>query len=304
MLQRNDCMKTFAKRFMITIKGFIIGSSMAVPGVSGGTMAIVLGIYDRLLSAISGLRKNFKENAWFLIRFALGAGVGLVALYEVIGRLLEIFPIPVSFLFFGAVIGGIPTLVEKIKPTKFTLSFGIKSVLWGLLGVAIVLGVANILDILKWLGLVEPNVTSLVATEGGITLANILLWIVTGLVVSIALILPGISTSHMLVILGITSILSLPLPALAIIGLSLLVGIFAITKPLEWAMNRFTAPTYCVILGFVVGSLGDIFNEYIIPGMGALGSVWWHWGLTLLVAVVLFLGGLKGLLYLSRFSED
>ncbi len=297
-------MKTFFKRFMVTIKGFIIGSSMAVPGVSGGTMAIVLGIYDRLLGAISGLRKNFKENAWFLIRFALGAGVGLVALYEVIGRLLEVFPIPVSFLFFGAVIGGIPTLLEKVKPQKFTVSFGIKSVLWGLLGVAIVLGIANILDILKWLGLVEQDVVSLVSTTGGVTLANVVLWIVTGLVVSIALILPGISTSHMLVILGITSILSMPLPALAVIGLSLLVGIFAITKPLEWAMNRFTAPTYCVILGFVIGSLGDIFNDYIIPGFGALGSVWWHWALTLLVAVALFIGGLKGLLYLSRFSED
>ena len=297
-------MKTFFKWFMVTIKGFIIGSSMAVPGVSGGTMAIVLGIYDRLLGAISGLRKNFKENAWFLIRFALGAGVGLVALYEVIRGLLEVFPIPVSFLFFGAVIGGIPTLVEKIKPAKMTVGFGVKSLLWGLLGVAIVLGVANILDILKWLGLIEQDVVSLVSTSSGVTLANVLLWIVTGLVISIALILPGISTSHMLIILGIDSILSMPLPALAIIGLSLLFGIFAITKPLEWAMNRFTAPTYCVILGFVIGSLGDIFNEYIIPGFSNLGGVWWHWALTLSVAVALFIGGLKGLLYLSRFSED
>lgn len=297
-------MKAFVKRFMVTIKGFIIGSSMAVPGVSGGTMAIVLGIYDKLLSAISGLRKNFKENAWFLVKFGIGSAVGLVALYEVIGRLLEIFPIPVSFLFFGAVIGGIPTLLGKIKPQKITALFCVKSLLWGLLGVVIVLGVANILDILKWVGLIDPNVTSLVSATDHITVANILLWFVTGIVISIALILPGISTSHMLVILGITSILSLPLPALAVIGLSLLFGIFAITKPLEWAMNRFTAPTYCVIIGFVIGSLWDIFEEYIIPGFAALGTVWWHWAVTLVVAIALFIGGLKGLLYLSRFSED
>ena len=297
-------MKTFAKRFMVTIKGFIIGSSMAVPGVSGGTMAIVLGIYDKLLGAISGLRKNFKDNLWFLVKFGLGSAVGLVLLYEVIGRLLEIFPIPVSCLFFGAVIGGIPTLFEKIRPTKITAPFCIRSLLFGILGVAIVLGVANILDILKWLGMVDPEVVSLVSATDHITLANILLWVVTGLVISIALILPGISTSHMLVILGITSILSLPIPALLVIGLSLIVGIFAITKPLEWAMNRFTAPTYCVILGFVVGSLGDIFGEYIIPGFAALGTVWWHWVLTLIISALLFVGGLKGLLYLSRFSED
>lgn len=297
-------MKAFFKRFMVSIKGFIIGSSMAVPGVSGGTMAIVLGIYDRLLSAISGIRKDFKNNAWFLIRFGLGAAIGLVLFYELIGRLLEIFPIPVSALFFGAVIGGIPTLMSKIKPDKVTAKFCVTSLLWGILGVIIVLGVANILDILKWLGVIEPDVTSLVSTTGSVTLANILLWVVTGFVISIALILPGISTSHMLIILGITSIVSMPLPALAIIGLSLLAGIFAITKPLEWAMNRFTRPTYCVIIGFVLGSLWDIFEEHIIPGFGALGSVWWHWVTTIGVAVLLFVGGLLGLLHLSRFSDD
>lgn len=292
------------KRFMVSIKGFIIGSSMAVPGVSGGTMAIVLGIYDRLLSAINGIRKDFKNSVWFLIRFALGAGIGLVLFYELIGRMLEIFPIPVAALFFGAVIGGLPTLFGKIKPENYTPSFCISSLLWGILGVVIVLGVANILDVLKWCGIIAPEVTSLVSTTGSITFANILLWIVTGLVISIALILPGISTSHMLVILGITSILKMPIPALAVIGLSLLVGIFAITKPLEWAMNTHTRPTYCVIIGFVLGSLSDIFAEYILPGFSALGTTWWHWVLTLFTALLLFIGGLMGLLYLSRFSDD
>lgn len=297
-------MKSLMSKFMVSIKGFIIGSSMAVPGVSGGTMAIVLGIYDRLLSAINGIRKDFKKNAWYLIRFGLGSAIGLVLFYELIGRLLEIFPIPVSALFFGAVIGGVPTLLSKIKPEKLTAKFTVFCLLWGILGVIIVLGVANILDILKWIGVVAPEVTSLVSTTGSITLANILLWIVTGLVISIALVLPGISTSHMLIILGITSIMSMPLPALAVIGISLLVGIFAITKPLEWAMNRFTAPTYSVIIGFVLGSLWDIFEERIIPGFSALGTVWWHWALTIAAAAALFIGGLTGLLYLSRFSDD
>ena len=297
-------MKSFFTRFMVSIKGFIIGSSMAVPGVSGGTMAIVLGIYDRLLSAISGIRKDFKNNAWFLIRFGLGAAIGLVLFYELIGHLLEIFPIPVSALFFGAVIGGIPTLMGKIKPENVTAKFCVSSLLWGILGIVIVLGVANILEVLKWFGMIQPDVTSLVSTTGSITFANILLWIVTGFVISIALVLPGISTSHMLIILGITSIVSMPLPALAIIGVSLLVGIFAITKPLEWAMNRFTRPTYCVIIGFVLGSLWDIFEEHIIPGFGALGAVWWYWALTICAAVLLFVGGLFGLLYLSKFSDD
>lgn len=280
------------KRFLTILKGFIIGSSMAVPGVSGGTMAIVLGIYDKLLSAINGLRKNFKDNAIFLVKFGSGAAVGLVLFYELIGKLLNSFPIPVSCLFFGAVIGGIPTLWQKIKPAKATASFCVTSLLWGLLGAAIVLCIGNI-----------PQV-SLIAFSSDFSLTNVLIWMMTGLIISIALILPGISTSHMLIILGITSILSIPLHALAVIGISLLLGIFLITKPLEWAMNRFTCPTYCLILGFVIGSLGDIFAEKIIPNITTAATPWWQWLLTIVVSLIAFVGGLIGLLQLSRFSED
>lgn len=277
---------------MIMFKGLLIGSSMAVPGVSGGTMAIVLGIYDKLLSSISGLRKNFKENAVFLLKFGIGSGVGLVLFYELINILLEKFPIPVSFLFFGAVIGGIPALLQKVKPEKVTSPFVVTSVLWGILGAAVVLGIANI-----------PQMSFVTANEG-ITFSNILLWIVTGFVISLALILPGISTSHMLIILGITSIMKLPLPALLVIGISLLVGIFAITKPLEWLMNRFTKPTYCVIIGFVIGSLWDIFEEKIIPNVFVTGIPIWQWIVTIVCALATFALGLTGLLYLSKFSDD
>lgn len=279
------------KRFMALIKGFIIGSSMAVPGVSGGTMAIVLGIYDRLLGAINGLWKNFKENAWFLVKFGLGACVGLVLFYELIGTLLDIFPIPVSFLFFGAVIGGIPALFKTIKPQKLTAGFCVSTTLWGILGVAIILLITNI-----------PH-ASLVDFSAEFTLPNIFTWVLVGFVIAIALVLPGISTSHMLIVLGITSIMRIPIHALAVIGISLLVGIFVITKPLEWAMKRFTVPTYSVIIGFVLGSLWQIFNEKVIPDL-AVARDWWVWILYIGVSVITFLGGLFGLLYLSRFSED
>ena len=107
---------------MIMLKCFIIGSSMSVPGVSGGTMAILLGIYDRLIHAISNFLKDMKGNTIFLFKFCLGAGIGIGSLAFLIQWLLEKFPFVVSFFFLGAVIGGIPALYQKTKERKFSLS--------------------------------------------------------------------------------------------------------------------------------------------------------------------------------------
>ncbi len=280
------------KRFMALIKGFIIGSSMAVPGVSGGTMAIVLGIYDRLLSAINGLRKNFKENVLFLLKFGIGAGVGLVLFYELIGTLLDYFPIPVSCLFFGAVIGGLPTLFKTIKPPRLTAGFCAASTAWGILGAAIIFGITCL-----------PK-SSFSSFSSEWTLVNVLTWIFVGFVIALALVLPGISTSHMLlVVLGIESLTEIPLDALAIMGISAVISIFIITRPLEWAMKRFTMPTYSVIIGFVLGSLWQIFSEKVLPDL-AIAREWWQWVIYAAVSAVTFVGGLLGLLYLSRYSED
>jgi putative membrane protein len=217
--------------------------------------------------------------------------VGLVLFYELIGNLLTWFPIPVSFLFFGAVIGGIPALLKTIKPQKVTAGFCVSSALWGVLGAAIILLITNI-----------PH-ASLVNFSAEFTLANVLSWMLVGFVIAIALVLPGISTSHMLIVLGITSIMRIPLHALAVIGVAGVISIFVITKPLEWAMKRFTVPTYSVIIGFVLGSLWQIFNEKVIPDL-FVAREWWMWVIYAACSLVTFVGGLFGLLYLSRFSED
>ena len=104
------------KRFMIVLKGFIIGSSMTVPGVSGGTMAILLGIYDKLIGSISNFRKDPKGNLWFLAKFCIGSGLGICSLALLIDWLLERFPMPVSFFFLGAVVGESPLFIKRSSP--------------------------------------------------------------------------------------------------------------------------------------------------------------------------------------------
>lgn len=83
----------FKDDLLLMLKGYIIGSSMSVPGVSGGTMAILLGIYDKLISSVSNFLKDIKGNIIFLMKVCIGAGAGICSLSFLIKWLLEKFPL-------------------------------------------------------------------------------------------------------------------------------------------------------------------------------------------------------------------
>lgn len=305
------------KSFLVPFKGFVIGSSMTVPGVSGGTMAILLGIYDQLISAIGHFGKSPKKNLLFLLKFCLGAVIGFAALASAIGWLLETFPIPVSFFFLGAIVGGIPALYRKTRASKFTVS----SAVYILLGFVLVIGIGLLPQ-----GLM-PSGTDLNAV-------SLLVWLLAGIVVALALVLPGISTSHMLLVLGIYGTLSgsintvvlwvktliqqllgnggasassagvgEALTFIALLGVSTLVGVILITRPLEWTMNKFPQQTYCMIMGFVVGSLADIAADIVWPALQVEASPV-QWLLTAVISLVTLAAGFAGILFLSRFSDE
>jgi putative membrane protein len=281
----------FKNDLIIMLKGFIIGSSMSVPGVSGGTMAILLGIYDKLIGAISNFLKDIKGNFIFLLKFCIGSGLGIGTLAFLIKWLLEAFPLPVSFFFLGAVIGGIPALYKKTKGTPFKLSSGI----YFLLGLAIVISIGFI-----------PAGNLSISSGTGIT--HYLMLLVTGVIIALALVLPGISTSHMLLVLGmydtlLTAITEFNLVYIGILGIVTVIGIFLITKPIEWTMNKFPHQTYFMIIGFVLGSTFEIFRDKIIPSIPASPTVTW-WILCIIMSVATFILGCMAIISLSRFSND
>ena len=275
----------------IMLKGFIIGSSMSVPGVSGGTMAILLGIYDKLIGTISNFFKDIKENIKFLMKFCIGAAVGIGSLAFVIKWLLEKFPIPVSFFFLGAVIGGIPALYKKTKSSSINIS----SIIYFFIGLVIVISI----------GFISVGKIDISSGSG---LLHYFMLFVTGVCIALALVLPGISTSHMLIVLGmyddmLLAITKFDIVYIGMLGIATLIGIFLITKPLEWMMKQYAHQTYCIIIGFVLGSTSEIFRGIIFPAIPNNAVLSW-WIPTIIISLITFVLGYLSIVGLSRFSND
>lgn len=279
------------KNALLLFKGFIIGSSMSVPGVSGGTMAILLGIYDKLIGAISNFHKDIRVNALYLGKFVAAVGLGIGSLAFVLKWLLDNFTLPVSSLFIGAVFGGIPALYQKTRIEKFRIS----SALYFLFGLFVVIAT----------GFIPESNLNIVESEG---IGGMFIILLTGIVIAIALILPGISTSHMLLVLGMYDDLLLAITEfniifLAVISIATTVGIFLITKPIEWTLKKFPHQTYCAIIGFVVGSISAIFQDLVLQAIPH-AAPWGWWAGTLIASAIAFALGFRAIMLLSRLAND
>lgn len=228
-------------------KGFIVGATMMVPGVSGGSMAMILGIYDRLISAISSFRKKSGENLLFLILFTVSAGAGMVLFSSPLSWLLEHYPVSTMYFFLGAVFGGIPMIQKKSRVAKLSWS----AALYMLAGVGSVLLFSLIPD-----GAFQTEV------ENGFI--QWLIFVAAGILTAVALVLPGISFSHFFLILGLyerllEAVRTFDLMFLFPLGLGLMIGIILFSRMLEHVMLKYPKQTYLIILGFVLGSAAQIF---------------------------------------------
>ncbi len=263
------------------VKGFIVGSSMMIPGVSGGSMAMILGEYDRLISSIPSLfsRKTFLESLKYLSVFVLAALAGIVIVARPLEILINRYALIIMYLFLGAVCGTIPMMVRKAHSEGFDL----KSLVCVILGIILVFSIELIPE-----GIFNPSLDS--------GFFDILIQVFGGILVSVGLVLPGISTSYLLLVLGlyepiIEALSNNQFTLLIPIVLGLLVGILALTKILEIAMSRYPKITYMMILGFLLGSIKEIY-----PGLPS--------GIGILIAIILFVIGFFVVYKLSLFEEE
>ncbi len=245
------------ERIILFLKGMILGSAMIIPGVSGGTLAISLGIYEKIINVITRFFKNFKENIIFIINLGLGILASIVLGALILNYTFEHYPIPTIIFFIGLLIGSIPSLTKRVD-LRNTLK--ISNIFYFLLGVSLVLGVY----------LFKGNDD--VVFSNGFNLIQSIKLILVGVVAAATLVIPGISGSFMLMILGyykpILEVISETIKfnnlgnnilILIPFGVGVLLGIIGIAKLIEYLLKNHETKTYYAIIGFLIASIIEIF---------------------------------------------
>lgn len=248
---------------MNILKGMVIGISNVIPGVSGGTMAVVLGIYDKLISTINGFFKNWKKSIFFLGEIAVGAALGIILFSKLITTLLNNYTEPTSFFFIGLILGSFPLLYKRATKNKVKPSNYIWFVIT--LGLMIAMSFFN-----------ENDTTAVAMTT--LSVKSFISLFSAGFIAAATMILPGVSGSLVLLILGLyttftTAISTFNIPLLIPIALGVLIGIITMTKVIEALLNKFPQPTYFAICGLILGSIFSVYPGFTFGTMGIMSII-------------------------------
>lgn len=258
--------------------GIAIGMANVIPGVSGSTMAVVFNIYDRFVNAITLNIKKLIENRRFVIPVVGGMALGVLLFSKLITVLYENFPVQTDYFFTGLIIGSIPMLfsfmTKKQDGQKFTAKKTISVVICALAGFAVLIG----------FGLLGSDVDTANEISKSLpqwTFPLALHIFAAGFVGAIAMIIPGISGSLLMLIMGVYPIVMKSIPALFVPSQTLRafflllpngIGVLAGLLCGAWIVKTFLriAPnqTYAVIFGLIAGSAIQLF-----PGIKGISGV-------------------------------
>lgn len=239
------------------LKGMVIGMANIIPGVSGGTMMVSMGIYDKLIHCITHLFSEFKKSMKFLIPIVIGMGAALVGLSFVIEFLFVRFPLQTNLLFVGLIVGGLPAIGKKVKGHSVKIGHIIACLLF----FALVVGLAA-------MGEKEGTQANL-----SFNLVNVVKLFGVGVVASATMVIPGVSGSMMLLLMGyynpiiaaitdfIKALVSFDINGIMTgfgilipFGLGVVAGIFAIAKLIEIIFTKFPLYAYWAIIGLIIAS--------------------------------------------------
>ncbi len=231
------------------LKGFAMGAANVIPGVSGGTIALITGIFGRIINALNGLMSfktwkllfagKFKEfvskvDGRFLLAVMIGAVLSVFTLAKLMQYLLDQYPVQTWAFFLGMIAASAVFMLAEVRCWR--VSYG----LW--IAVGIGLGIA---------------LCTLSPTE---TTDDLWFIFICGAIAICTMILPGVSGSFILLLLGkyeyiMNAISNLNWPVLAAFGIGCAIGIVAFSKALHWLLARYQQQTMLVLVGFVMGSL-------------------------------------------------
>ncbi len=275
------------------LKGLFIGMANIIPGVSGGTIAVITGIYDEMVDAFGNFFKSdggWRRNLFFLTPVIIGVLLGNVALARLIGYLLETAPGPTTFGFIGLILGSTPYLVKRAGMRELK----VRHALLFAAGLAVVL----------WMGLASRPEASPPITE--VDLATAALVFGAAFVGSVAMIIPGVSGSFLLLLIGMYSTLqnafsTLNIPIVVLFVAGTLTGVVIVSKGIAALLRSYHGSTYAVVIGLVIGSAIALFPGFAAGAMilGDIGAF------AVGAALSLFLGaGMKEKILGARVVES
>ncbi len=286
------------------LKGIAIGMANVIPGVSGGTLAVVFNIYDKFINAITYNVKKLWQNRRFVIPLLGGMALGVLLFSKIISVLYTHFPVQTNCFFTGLIVGSVPLLLKKMLHKETEEKSNVKTI------ISLCLCVILAAVFLLWFSSLEgktasTDIAQFVLPEFTWPLALKIFF--AGFLGAVAMVIPGISGSLIMLIMGVYTIVITSIPALfssetffhALIlllpnGAGVLAGLLAGAKLVKFLLNKFPEHTYAIILGLLIGSAVNIF-----PGFENLSGagVW-------ISSILSFATGFSMAYFTNRFSRE
>lgn len=258
------------------LKGMVIGIANIIPGVSGGTMMVAMGIYDKLIHCITHLFSEFKKSVLFLLPILIGMGIAIVGSSFGLEYLFEHFPIQTNLLFIGLIVGGLPAIWKNVRGNSIKAGHIIAFLVF----FAVVAGLAI-------MGEKEGN-----AADLSFNVLNVIKLFGVGVIASATMVIPGVSGSMILLLMGyynpiltaindfIRALVALDMDGilqgvgvLVPFGIGVVAGIFAIAKLIEIIFEKFPLYAYWAIIGLIVASPVAIIAMGSFPAVTVVSAV-------------------------------
>lgn len=252
--------------FILVLKGLAIGIGNSIPGVSGGTIAVVTKIFDRLVEAITPNIKKLIKNMPFLIPVGIGMVIGIFCTAKLLDGLFENYFVPTQLFFMGLILGSLPIVLRECKKERKKIS-----------PINLIPFLAGVIFMIALLFASEGK--SMFTADAALTVRDIVLYIVMGFIAAVAMIIPGVSGSMIMKVFGaydsvIHAVSELDIAVLAVFAIGAVLGVFTAVKIIDTVLKKFRQGTYCLIIGLIIGSIPHIYPEgFRFNAQGIVGII-------------------------------
>lgn len=280
-------MDGFFKRLLF---GFIYGLAIIIPGISGAAIAIIFKIYDELIYSVSNIFKHFKKCFLYLLPIGIGLIIGFLLGFFAIQKLLDIIPFSIILLFAGLMIGSLPAVLHEVKGNKKNVSNSLLTLL-GIVVPLVVLSltvILNINEIKESAKGVIDNVDDASKYFGSFPIWIFVVSIPIGVVMGLTQVVPGLSASAFLMMIGWfkplmdcvhrTYISENPkiLIVILLLIIGFLLGFFLTSKLVEFFVKKNRIASYQFIVGL---SIGSIITMFFNPDIMEIYLSWYYNGI-------------------------